>query len=131
MALRQFRSRLHSLRQEIAEAEALGDTDRAAGLRSEADWLVEELRAQTGLGGRSRHFADDAERARIAVGKAIRRALQRISAADPLIGEELRDAIQTGMLCCYRPAATSPPHPRSVRRWSIERSAWSRSSVSM
>ena len=102
MAVRQYRSRLQRLRPQIDEAQARGSSDAVAALRAEADWLLRELRAQTGLGGRPRQFADDAERARIAVGKAIRRALQRISLADPEIGQELRDAIQTGMLCCYR-----------------------------
>jgi hypothetical protein len=37
------------------------------------------------------------------VGKAIRRALTRIAEADPVIERELRDTIQTGVRCCYRP----------------------------
>jgi hypothetical protein len=103
-AVRQFRSRLHTLREQIDEAETLGHADRVARLRSESDWLVDELQAQAGLGGRSREFADRAERARIAVGKAIRRALRRISAADPVIGAQLLAAVQTGTTCCYCPA---------------------------
>jgi len=117
-AITQYRTRLQGLREQIEQieqAEALGSADRADLLRSEAEWLVDELQAQTGLGGRPRQFADDGERARIAVGKAIRRALRRVAAADPVIGAELRDAVQTGMLCCYRPRYQSqpsnPPHP--------------------
>jgi hypothetical protein len=37
------------------------------------------------------------------VGKAIRRALNRICEADPVIGAELWITIQTGLRCCYRP----------------------------
>jgi hypothetical protein len=37
------------------------------------------------------------------VGKAIRRALSRIAGVDPVIGEELRASVQTGLRCCYRP----------------------------
>jgi hypothetical protein len=103
-ALRQFRSRLSLIREEIDEAEAVGNLERAAALRVDADWLVEELQAHTGLGGRARNFSDDRERARIAVGKAIRRALDRISSADAVVGDELRAATQTGMQCCYRPS---------------------------
>jgi len=65
--------------------------------------LAGELQAQTGLGGRARVFADDAERARIAVGKAIRRAVDRVGAADPAIGAELRRGIRTGSACRYQP----------------------------
>jgi hypothetical protein len=76
-----------------------------AALRSEAAWLANELTAATGLGGRPRRFSDDEERARVAVGKAIRRALTNIEAADPALGAELRAGIQTGRRCCYHPAS--------------------------
>ncbi len=102
-ALRQYRSRLRTLADDIREADLRGDGERAAELQSEADWLLHEVEAATGLGGRPRHFTDDSERARIAVGKAIRRALERVSAADAVIGEELRACIETGVHCCYRP----------------------------
>jgi hypothetical protein len=42
-----------------------------------------------------------------AVGKAIRRAIDRIEAVDPPIGRHLRDAVRTGRSCSYRP--TSAP----------------------
>jgi hypothetical protein len=102
-ALRNFRSRLQDVRKEIAEADAAGNLDRAGELRSDADWLVGELQAHTGLGGRPRAFTDETERARIAVGKAIRRALDRINSADSIVGAELRAATQTGTQCCYHP----------------------------
>ena len=102
-AVRQYRARLQVLRDELVRAESRHDDERAASLRSERDWLVDELRRSTGLGGRSRDFADEAERARVAVGKAIRRALLRVSAIDARLGEELVDTVQTGMYCCYRP----------------------------
>ncbi|HSV65717.1 MAG TPA: hypothetical protein VLJ59_07405 [Mycobacteriales bacterium] len=112
VALRQYRQRLAELRDDIAEAEVLNDGERATRLRAEAGWLADELQAATGLGGGARHFADNPERARIAVGKAIRRALHHISAADPALGEELCAAVQTGMRCCYRPS----PATRSMSR---------------
>jgi tetratricopeptide (TPR) repeat protein len=102
-ALRQYRERLTELRSDIEEAEAGNDFERAARLRAEIDWLAGEIGAATGLGGRARRFADNPERARVAVGKAIRRALDRIAEADPVLGGQLRVAVQTGMRCCYRP----------------------------
>ena len=103
-ALRQYRTRMRELAEEIEEAEHIGDAERVATLQSEVDWILHEVQATTGLGGRSRTFADDAERARIAVGKAIRRALARISDADEVLGAELRAGIETGVRCCYRTA---------------------------
>jgi hypothetical protein len=58
----------------------------------------------SGIGDRTRRFTDDPEHARIAVGKAIRRAISRIAAADVIIGEDLRNRIRTGIRCSYWPA---------------------------
>jgi hypothetical protein len=100
LAKQKYEERLTQLRAEIEERGPRGEVD---ALRVERDWLVAELAASAGLSGRSRQFAGNPERARIAVGKAIRRALTRIAEADPVIGAELRATIQTGMRCCYRP----------------------------
>lgn len=57
---------------------------------------------------RSRSFADEApERARIAVGKAIRRAILRVIEVDARLGEELLRTIRTGHSCSYRPRSSS------------------------
>ena len=102
-ARRQYRGRLAELEADLAEYEAMNDQERATALRAERDWLITELTAATGLAGRQRRFADGEERARIAVGKAIRRVVQRISKADPIIGAELTVTVHTGVRCCYRP----------------------------
>jgi hypothetical protein len=95
---------------ELSNSAAVTRNAAAAFIRSgvqvmldDADWLADELRGSTGLGGRARQFADNPERARIAVGKAIRRALDRVSAADPVLGEHLRRTVRTGMRCRYQP----------------------------
>jgi hypothetical protein len=69
----------------------------------ERTWLVAELTANTRPGGRVRAFADNPERARTAVGRAIRRALAHIEHADPAIGAHLRATVHTGIRCWYRP----------------------------
>lgn len=102
-ALGQYRERLARLSADLDELESGGEDARAARLRAERDWVITELAAATGLAGRTRRFPDEAERARIAVGKAIRRTLARIHAADPVIGAHLRDTVRTGMLCSYQP----------------------------
>ena len=78
------------------------DADSAA--RAEREWLVAQLASAAGLGHRPRSFPDDAGRARAAVGKAIRRVLARITAAEVVIGEHLRQAIRTGTRCSYWPS---------------------------
>ncbi|MFI6133299.1 hypothetical protein [Micromonospora sp. NPDC051141] len=102
-AKRAYKARLSQLDDAIAEYEAHNDLVRAERARAERGWLIEELAAVTGLGGRTRSFADAAERARISVGKAIRRAVMQATAVDPVIGDHLRSYVRTGMRCCYMP----------------------------
>ncbi|MEU7827609.1 MULTISPECIES: hypothetical protein [unclassified Nonomuraea] len=104
LAKRRYMQRLSHLQAEIDELESMNDAERVAGVRAERDWLLDELAAATGLGERTRHFTGSAERARVAVGKAIRRTVNRIAEADPVIGDELRATVQTGMRCCYQPS---------------------------
>jgi hypothetical protein len=52
------------------------------------------------------------------VGKAIRRALARITEADPVIGEHLRQAVHTGVRCSYWPGLSAwPGVERGGTRW--------------
>ncbi|AGL19070.1 hypothetical protein [Actinoplanes sp. N902-109] len=99
-AIRRYRARLAQLTAEI-ELCAAEDRPVPPDARVERDWLLAELGAGTGRGGAARSFADNGERARIAVGKAIRRAITRIGAADQIVGEHLRRSISTGMRCAY------------------------------
>jgi hypothetical protein len=102
-AIQQYRERLTELSHEMDEYQARGDGERAARARAEHDWIVNELSTATGIGGLARNFPDNAERARTAVGKAIRRAIARVVAADSRIGDHLRQHVRTGVLCSYRP----------------------------
>lgn len=103
-AVQRYRERLAQLRDEVDDLEASGDAEGAHRARTERDWVLAELAAGTGLGGRTRAFSDNGERARLAVGKAIRRAIAHIESADPLIGAHLRDGVHTGTRCWYRTA---------------------------
>lgn len=104
VATREYRGRLVRLRLELDEAKVADDPERAAAAQAEHDWLVGQLAGATGLGGRARRFPDGEERSRVAVSKAVRRALDRITVADPVIGEHLRHAVHTGVRCSYWPA---------------------------
>ncbi len=104
VAIHEYRRRLSWLRTEIEDLESRNDFERAARARAERDWLVMELTGASAIGGRIRRFPDNKERARIAVGKAIRRALNRIEEADTFIGQHLRNRIHTGVRCSFWPA---------------------------
>jgi hypothetical protein len=103
-AIAGYRSRLKRLDAQLDEA-GIGELepDRARQARAERDWLVAQLSSAAGFGGRTRSFPDQPERARVAVGKAIRRALARITEADGVIGEHLRQTVHTGVRCSYWP----------------------------
>jgi hypothetical protein len=103
-AIAEYRSRLKRLDAQLDETgiDEL-EPDRARQVRAERDWLVAQLSSAAGFGGRTRSFPDQPERARVAVGKAIRRALARITEADAVIGEHLRQTVHTGVRCSYWP----------------------------
>jgi hypothetical protein len=103
-AIAEYRSQLKRLDAQLDETgiDEL-EPDRARQVRAERDWLVAQLSSAAGFGGRTRSFPDQPERARVAVGKAIRRALARITEADAVIGEHLRQTVHTGVRCSYWP----------------------------
>ena len=116
-----YAARARELVDDVARAEADHDLARAERLRDELDALVDQLGSAVGLGGRARSFADPTERARSAVGKAIRRALDAIDRADPVLAELLRATVTTGTACAYtpdprRPIAWSSADPGRGRR---------------
>jgi hypothetical protein len=102
-AIAEYRNRLKRLDTEIAQLESGEDPARASQARAERDWLIAQLSSAAGFAGRTRSFPDQPERARVAVGKAIRRALTRITAADAVIGEHLHQTVHTGVRCSYWP----------------------------
>ncbi|HEV2783275.1 MAG TPA: AAA family ATPase [Actinophytocola sp.] len=106
-----YRRRVTDLDTAIDDAEADADLARAERFRLEREAVAGELARAIGLGGRMREFTSSPERARTAVRKAIKRAVDAIAAADPVLGGELRTEITTGSVCRYTPGA---------RRWRVE-----------
>jgi len=98
-----YRQRLADLDEDIAEAGEWNDTGRASRLRAEKDFLVRELAAATGLGGRPRQLGSEPERARLNVTRAIRTAIARIREHAPGAAAHLDQAVRTGSRCCYAP----------------------------
>jgi hypothetical protein len=103
--LESYRQRVRELDAAIAEADDDADIGRAEKLRDERDELREELSRVLGLGGSQRTFTDSSERARTAVHKAVKRALDSITAVEPTLGEHLRASVTTGRTCRYDPPA--------------------------
>ncbi len=101
-ALRALRDRLAALRQAEDLAILTGDRSKAEKMRTEYEWIEQDLRRARGLGGRLREFSGDDERARVAVQKAIKRALDTITAVDSHLGGQLNRAIVTGAHCMFR-----------------------------
>lgn len=99
----EFKRRLIELRDELEEAREFRDEERARKAEDEIDALSSELSRAVGLSGRDRRAASAVERARINVTRAIKSALDRISASDRDLGATLDRAIRTGTFCCYRP----------------------------
>ncbi len=114
-ALDEYRRRITELEADIAEAEAFNDREREDRLRSELDFLIEELTRSTGLNGQSRQTTGSAERARVRVTKSLRTAISRVSDASPRVGGYLENTVQTGVFCRYTPDGITPIE------WRIER----------
>ena len=108
-----YRRRVAEIEDDIAQARALGDTERESQADAERDFLVRELSRAVGLGGRDRRAASASERARVGVTRAIRYAIARIDEHHPLLGEHLNLAIRTGTYCGYL------PDPRAVAAWKV------------
>jgi tetratricopeptide (TPR) repeat protein len=104
-----YRARVRELQEEIEEADAFNDPERASRARDELAFLARELAGAVGLGGRDRKTGSDAERARVNVTRAIRTALKRVADHDPTLGRTLGIAIRTGTFCVYEPAPGEEP----------------------
>jgi hypothetical protein len=107
-ALSAYRRRLSEVDADLDEARSWVDTGRAAKLAAERDALLDQVRAATGLGGRPRVPGSVHERARIAVRKAIVKAIDRVAAVDPPLGRLLSDTVTTGAICRYDPDPDRP-----------------------
>jgi class 3 adenylate cyclase/tetratricopeptide (TPR) repeat protein len=100
-AKQEYKRRLLELREELTDLRDHGDTERAAEIESEIDFLAREFARAVGLGGRDRRAGSAAERARLNVTRAIKGALQKISEHHHELGELLDRTIRTGSFCSY------------------------------
>ena len=103
-----YRRRLAEIDDDIEQAHAIGDGERAAQADAERDFLLRELSRAVGLSGRDRRAASASERARAGVTRAIRQAITRIAEHHPQLGEHLSRTIRTGTYCAYMPDPRAP-----------------------
>ena len=106
-----YRRRLVEIEEDLDEADVQGDAQRAAQATVERDFLLRELAAAVGLGGRDRRAASASERARAGVTRAVRQAVARIGEHHPGLGEHLSRTVRTGTYCAY------VPDPRVPAAW--------------
>ncbi len=110
-ALAAYRRRLTELDAQLDTADERGDQPAALKLSVERDALLAQLDGAVGLRGRARRVGASAERARVAVRKAISAALTQVEIHDVSVARLLRDSIHTGLVCRYE------PHPDHLVTW--------------
>jgi pimeloyl-ACP methyl ester carboxylesterase/class 3 adenylate cyclase len=108
-----YRHRLSELEAERGEAARFRDPEREAAARAEYDAIARELAAATGRGGRDRRIGSPAERARLNVTRAVKKATARIARHDQTLGEHLTECVHTGRVCVYR------SDPTAAITWSV------------
>src|SRR4029077_16876603 len=104
----EYKRRINELRNDLQEAERFNDSYRVTKVRSDMNAIAEQLAAAVGLGGRDRRSSSDAERARSAVTKRIKEAINRIGKVMPALGRHLAARIKTGYFCSYNPHPDRP-----------------------
>jgi hypothetical protein len=111
-----YRRRLAEIEDDIEQARAFGDTERAAQADAERDFLIRELSRAVGLGGRDRRAASTSERARVSVTRAVRQAIVAVREYHPALGAHLERTIRTGTYCAYVPEPGAPALPPLTAR---------------
>ena len=107
----EYKCRVKDLRQDLNQAERFNDPQRKTEVQNELQAIADHLAFAVGLGGRDRKTSSDAERARSAVSKCIKQAVQKIGEAIPSLGYHLAARIKTGYFCSYH------PHPDRPGAW--------------
>ena len=97
-----FNRRLSKLEEDLEEAKTLLTVDKKEEIEDEIHEIKERLHRDTDINNKSRKFADDEERIRQTVKKAISTAINNISKADKELGEHFRQTIETGKELVYK-----------------------------
>jgi tetratricopeptide (TPR) repeat protein len=98
-----YRRRLAEVEDDIDDAHLNNDPARAELAECDREYLLTELSRAVGLGGRLRAVGSDSERARTAVARTLRYAVDRLGEHTPALGAHLENSLHTGTYCSYRP----------------------------
>jgi tetratricopeptide (TPR) repeat protein len=107
-AKRAYELRAEQLSEMLANARSAGDGEGAATVKEELGFVTTELARGVGMGGRHRRAASNTERARVSATRALRAAIDKISAVHPALGRHLQKTIRTGATCAYEPDPRLP-----------------------
>jgi tetratricopeptide (TPR) repeat protein len=108
-----YRRRLVEIEEDIEDARAMGDSERADQADTERDVILRELSRAIGLRNRDRHAGSSSERARASVTRAVRQAMARIHEHNSQLGKHFDRSIRTGTYCAYL------PDPRASVTWKV------------
>jgi hypothetical protein len=108
-----YRRRLAEVDEDIEDAVRCNDPARAELAQRDREYLIAELARAVGLGGRLRAVGGDAERARTAVARTLRYAVERLDEHAPALAAHLVNCLHTGTYCSYR------PDPLAAVTWSL------------
>ncbi|MBN2566025.1 MAG: 7-cyano-7-deazaguanine synthase [Candidatus Eisenbacteria bacterium] len=103
LAVRRYRARLNEIEEELVSTRSAGDPSRHLELQEEKQEILRHMRSAIDLRGRPRPSADDDERARQAVTKAISRTTNRLWNRHPSLARHLKKSLMTGEFCLYNP----------------------------
>ena len=104
----EYERRINDLRQDLNQAERFNDLQRTTQVQNELQAIADHLASAVGLGARDRKTSSNAERARSAVTKCIKKATRKIGEAIPSLGYHLAARIKTGYFCSYNPHPDRP-----------------------
>jgi tetratricopeptide (TPR) repeat protein len=103
-----YRRRLAEVDEDIEEATRMNDLGRVELAQHDRDYLIAELTAAAGLGGRHRTTGGTAERARTSVTRSIRYSLERLAEHHPAVAAHLGQSVNTGTYCVYNADPLAP-----------------------
>lgn len=102
----QLKDRYENLEEELEDKEIPKSDETIAGIMEEMKMITKILTAGLDKRGQLRKFADEAERTRKAVSKAIKESLDKIKdkkEGHPALWKHFHKTIHTGAYCSYKP----------------------------
>ncbi len=108
-----YRRRLADIDEDIDEATRFNDSGRLAKAEDDRRYLINELARGLGIGGSHRHATGSSERARTAVARSLRYALDELAAHHQPAAAHFQASLRTGTYCSYA------PDPLATVEWTV------------